>query len=150
LGTESSRRRAQQAGNVAHIITGSEGELLAWSETLPVILGLEPTTMPANTRAWLNCVHPDDHVRFRETAEAAARGARRVDVDYRLRSGPRKWLHVRAVTEPLDQDKYTAPGGLWLSTLQDFTTVRGARAARTMKTHGIPRSSRRLVSRRTR
>jgi PAS domain S-box-containing protein len=139
-------------GQVAHVITGSEGELLAWSETLPAMLGLEPTTMPATTRAWLNCVHPHDHERFREKAMAAAKCGRRVHIGYRLRSGAGKWLDVRAVMEPLDEEKYAAPDGLWLSTLRNITAVkRTKQAPRTVHAHARPTPGKRQsASRRSR
>ena len=144
MAAEFPRRRAQQPGKLAQVITGSEGELLAWSETVPAILGLEPTTMPATTRAWLDCVHPHDHERFRDTAIAAAKGGRRVRIGYRVRSAPGKWLNVRTVMEPLDQKKYAAPAGLWLSTLQHVTAVRRTgQAPRTTKAHARPASARR-------
>lgn len=147
MAAESPRRRAQRTGHVAQVITGSEGELLAWSETLPAMLGLEPTTMPASTRTWLNCVHPHDHDRFRDSAIAAAKCGRRVHIGYRLRSGGGKWLNVRAVMEPLDEEKYAAPGGLWLSTLKDVAAVRGpGRTLRTTQAHARRTSSKRLLA----
>ena len=127
MAAEPTRRRALRGAKVAQVITGSEGELLAWSDTLPAMLGLEPTTMPATTRAWLSCVHPSDHERLRKTAIAAAKCGRRVHIGYRVQSRAGKWLDVRAVMEPLDEEKYAAPCGLWLSTLEDITATRGAK-----------------------
>jgi hypothetical protein len=47
VGTESPGRRATRTGQVARVISGSDGELLAWSEALPVNRRVAPgTTVP--------------------------------------------------------------------------------------------------------
>src|SRR5579862_1262225 len=97
---EAGLRRSQQMGKLAHVITGPAGEFLAWSETLPAMIGRDTAAVPTTTRGWLGLLHPDDRERFRRTAIGAAQSGERDELEYRLQHGAGVWLHIREVMEP--------------------------------------------------
>src|SRR4051812_32093608 len=70
---EGALRRAQAMAELAHVVTGPEGDFLSWSETLPALAGLEASEMPKSTRAWLELIHPDDREAFRAASILAAK-----------------------------------------------------------------------------
>jgi PAS domain S-box-containing protein/diguanylate cyclase (GGDEF)-like protein len=127
---EAGLRRSQQMGKVAHVITGPGGEFLAWSETLPAMMGRDAAAMPATMRGWLELVHPEDRERFRLTAIEAAQSGERAELEYRLQHGAGAWIHIREVIEPLDPEPGPGAGGRWLSTLQDISGARRTERAR--------------------
>jgi PAS domain S-box-containing protein/diguanylate cyclase (GGDEF)-like protein len=123
-------RRAQQIAKLAHVITGPDGEFLAWSETLPAMIGCDATAMPDSTRAWLKLLHPEDRERFRRTAIEAGKAAAQAEIEYRLQRAPSEWVHIRQVMEPLDPEQHDARAGTrWFSTLQDVTAAKQAAQA---------------------
>ncbi|MGO9803011.1 MAG: EAL domain-containing protein [Steroidobacteraceae bacterium] len=126
---EAGLRRAQQMGKLAHVITGSVGELLAWSETLPAMIGRDAAAVPATTRAWLELLHPDDRERFRCAAIEAARDGTRTEVEYRLQDARGEWIHIREIMEPLDGEPEAGASRRWLSTLQDVSAAKEATQA---------------------
>ena len=119
-------RRAQQMGNFAHVITGPAGELLAWSETLPALIGRNEAAIPPTARAWIELLHPFDRERFRSAAIHAAKTGRRAEVEYRLRNAAGKWIHIREIMEPLEAEPGCGSERQWLSTLQDVSAAREA------------------------
>jgi PAS domain S-box-containing protein/diguanylate cyclase (GGDEF)-like protein len=121
-------RRAQQMAKLAHVITGPSGEFLAWSETLPPMIGCDAAAMPGTTRAWLALLHPEDRERFRRTAIQAGKTRTQAEVEYRLQRTPGERVHIRQVMEPLDSQD-AKPGGRWFSTLQDITASKQAAQA---------------------
>jgi len=127
---EAGLRRSPEMGKLAHVITGPGGELLAWSETLPAMMGRDTAAMPATMRGWLKLVHPEDRERFRLTIIEAAQSGGRAELEYRLQHGAGAWIHIRAVMERLDPPPGPGAGGRWLSTLQDTTGAKRTERAR--------------------
>lgn len=121
---EARLRRSQQMGKLAHVITGSAGEFLAWSQTLPAMIGRDTAAMPATTLGWLGLLHPEDRERFRLTAIEAAQSGARAEREYRLQHGADAWIHIREVLEPLDLEPGAGAGRRWLSTLQDISAAK--------------------------
>jgi PAS domain S-box-containing protein/diguanylate cyclase (GGDEF)-like protein len=126
---EAGLRRAQQMGKLAHVISGPSGEFLAWSETLPAMIGRDAGAMPATTRAWIELLHPDDRERYRRTAIAAAKSGTRAMLEYRLQRSSGEWIHLREVMEPLDADADASPSRRWVSTVQDISAAKQAAQA---------------------
>jgi PAS domain S-box-containing protein/diguanylate cyclase (GGDEF)-like protein len=126
---EAGLRRSQQMGKLAHVITGPAGEFLAWSETLPAMIGRDTAAMPATTRGWLGLLHPEDRERFRLTAIEAAKSGERAELEYRLQHGAGAWIDIREVMEPLDPEPGAGAGRRWLSTLQDISAAKRAERA---------------------
>src|SRR5882762_4444771 len=123
---EAGLRRAQVMAKLGHVITGADGVFESWSETLPPLIGVEPSQMPKSTREWLEMLHPDDRERLRSASvEAAVKGAR-VDVEYRLQRPDGAWMHIRQVIEPLPGQSVEAEPERWFSTLQDVTEQKEA------------------------
>jgi diguanylate cyclase (GGDEF)-like protein/PAS domain S-box-containing protein len=118
-------RRAQTMAKLAHVITGPDGSFESWSESLPLLAGLESAGMPRSTREWLKLVHPEDQALFRGIAIEAGVERKRKDVEYRLKR-TQGWIHVRQAIEPLDEEAETGGGGRWFSTLQDITEQKTA------------------------
>jgi diguanylate cyclase (GGDEF)-like protein/PAS domain S-box-containing protein len=119
-------RRAQLMANLAHVITGPDGSFESWSETLPNLIGLDPDQIVTSTRRWLDLVHPDDRSLFRQTALTARAQAKRADVEYRLRRGDGKWIHVRQVMESIPGQADAQGHMRWFNTLQDVTEQKAA------------------------
>src|SRR3989449_7811014 len=123
---EARLRRAQLMAKLGHVITGADGAFESWSETLPPLIGIEPSQTPRSTREWLEMLHPDDRERLRSASvEAAVKGSR-VDVEYRLRRPDGAWMHIRQVIEPMLGQSVAAELERWFSTLQDVTEVKEA------------------------
>ncbi|MDB5808439.1 MAG: putative response regulator receiver [Betaproteobacteria bacterium] len=118
---EAGLRRAQHLAKLAHVITGPDGSFESWSETLPQLIGIDPSAMPKSTREWLDLVHPDDRSVLRDRAiESRSKGIR-VNVDYRLRRADDKWMHMRQVIEPLQGEIRADEASRWFNTLQDVS-----------------------------
>src|SRR6267143_5248243 len=82
---EAGLRRAQVMARLGHVITGADGVFESWSETLPQLVGVDPSRMPRSTREWLDLLHPEDRALFRDKSiEAGVKGVK-TDVEYRLR-----------------------------------------------------------------
>src|SRR6267142_2573703 len=123
---EAGLRRAQVMAKLGHVITGADGAFESWSETLPSLIGVEPSQMPKSTREWLEMLHPDDRERLRGASiEAGVKGTR-VDVEYRLRRPDGAWMHIRQVIEPMPGQSVAAGSERWFSTLQDVTEAKEA------------------------
>src|SRR2546425_8052966 len=123
---EAGLRRAQVMAKLGHVITGADGAFESWSETLPSLIGVEPSQMPDSTRKWLDLLHPDDRERLRSASiEAGVKGTR-VDVEYRLQRPARAWMHMRQVIDPMPGQSVAAEPERWFSTLQDVTEQKEA------------------------
>jgi len=123
---EAGLNRAQAMAKLGHVITGADGVFESWSETLPSLIGVEPSQMPDSTRKWLDLLHPDDRERLRSASiEAGVKGTR-VDVEYRLQRPDGAWMHMRQVIEPMPGQSVAAEPERWFSTLQDVTEQKEA------------------------
>jgi len=127
---EARLRRSPQTGKLAHVISGPAGEFLAWSETLPAMIGRDAAAVPATMRGWLELVHPEDRERFRLTAIEAAQSGERAEREYRLQHGAGAWIHIREIVEPLDPERGPGAGGRCLSTLQDISDAKRTKRTR--------------------
>jgi diguanylate cyclase (GGDEF)-like protein len=110
------------------VITGADGVFESWSETLPSLIGVEPSRMPNSTRDWLDMLHPDDRQRFRSASVEAAVKGTRDDIEYRLQRPDGTWMHIRQVIEPLQEESAAAGPARWFSTLQNVTEEKEAEA----------------------
>jgi diguanylate cyclase (GGDEF)-like protein/PAS domain S-box-containing protein len=123
---EAGLRRAQHMAKLAHVITRPDGSFESWSESLPQLLGIEPSRMPGNTRGWLDLLHPEDRQKFRDTAiQAGVEGARK-ELEYRLRGAQAEWIHVWQVLEPIQGSADPEGRMRWFNTLQDVTEQKQA------------------------
>jgi len=114
--------RAQSMAKLAHVVTGVDGVFESWSDRLPEIIGQQNGQMPRSTRQWLELLHPDDREIFRRKSIEAGRTGNRVDVNYRLKRGDGRWIHIRQAIEPLSMTRRGIDDGeQWFSTLQDVT-----------------------------
>jgi diguanylate cyclase (GGDEF)-like protein/PAS domain S-box-containing protein len=112
-------RRAQKLARLAHAVTGPDGAIESWSETLPWLLGLAPQRLPKTAREGLELVHPEDRAQVRAAMIEAGRRAAGTALEYRARNAEGGWLHLRHVIEPLE----VVGAGVrrWFSALQDVT-----------------------------
>ena len=125
-GPERDGKRPRSAARVAHVVTGPGGEFLAWSDTLSAMIGRETSAMPRTTRSWLELAHPEDRRRLRRVAIETARTGKGAELEYRLQRGPRDWLRLRHVMEPLVSEQDASGARRWLNTLQDVTEAKQA------------------------
>jgi len=121
LDHEATLRRAQQMAKLAHVITGPAGEFLAWSETLPTMIGGDAAAMPGNMRAWLELLHPEDREHVRRIAIQTAKTGTGAVLEYRLQHVHGEWVHIRQIIEPLDSEQDASAGRRWFNMLQDVT-----------------------------
>ena len=118
---EAGLHHAQRMAKLAHVITRPDGSFESWSETLPDLIGVDPSHMLQSTREWLDILHPTDRAMFRAKAlEARVTGAR-TDLEYRLRRADGAWIQVRQAVEPIPGYFDANRGMRWFSTLQDVT-----------------------------
>ncbi|MGQ0655776.1 MAG: PAS domain S-box protein, partial [Betaproteobacteria bacterium] len=123
---ESGLRRAQAMAKLSHVVSGADGSFQNWSENLPAMLAAGEAEMPKSIWYWLERVHPDDRTRFRRIAlEARASGEQRT-LEYRLRAGDGRWIHIRQTIEPLAGEQ---EGPRWFNTLQDVSEEKRAEQA---------------------
>jgi diguanylate cyclase (GGDEF)-like protein/PAS domain S-box-containing protein len=118
--------RAHQMAKLAQVITGPDGSLEVWSETLPQLIGVAPTQMPRKTREWLTLLHPDDRAMFRGKAIEAGLKGTRTEVEYRLRRADGEWVHLRQVIEPVGGQPRPDGRQRWFSTIQDVSEQKEA------------------------
>lgn len=127
--SEAGLRRAQLMAELAHVITGPDGEFERWSATLPPLAGVDPDRMPRHTREWLQLVDPDDAERFRRTSLEAARRGMRMELEYRMRRGDGSVIYVQQAMEPISTPGASGDEGIrWFNTLQNVTAQRQAAA----------------------
>jgi diguanylate cyclase (GGDEF)-like protein/PAS domain S-box-containing protein len=132
-------RRAQAMAKLAHVITDAGGRFESWSETLPDLIGLDPSHMPRTVRDWLAKLDRNDRELFQAKIVGAARTGERVDVEYRLERGDGAWINVRQVAEPLQAKGEAGENPRWFNTLQDITEQKRAEAKirRLNRVHGV-------------
>jgi PAS domain S-box-containing protein len=114
---ENGQQSSSQAQR-AQLIRGSVGEVLAWSQTLPALIGREAIAIPRTRRAWFELLQVEDRERIRRAVGGATRSGRRAEFDYHLLHGQGAWIHIHEIMEPLDGEPGARPGLQWLSTLQ--------------------------------
>jgi PAS domain S-box-containing protein len=114
-------KRAQHIAKLAHVITAPDGAFETWSETLPQLIGLDPSRMIKSIREWLGILHPDDRAALRaKFIEAEIKGTR-TNIEYRLRRADGAWIQVRQVMEPLEGRAQPDGKTHWFNTFQDVT-----------------------------
>jgi len=123
--SERALHRAQVLAKLGHVITGADGAMESWSETLPQLVGIGLDPVPASAREWLSKVHAEDRTRLRDTMIRAASEGQRAEAEYRMQRGDGEWIHVRQFIEPLPGDGH-ADAKRWFSTLQDVTEQKHA------------------------
>ena len=82
---EAGLRQAQRVAKLAYAVTRTDSSLESWSDTLPMLIGVNPARMPKSVREWLTLLHPDDRPLFRDSSIEAGRRGTRFDIEYRLR-----------------------------------------------------------------
>jgi len=118
---EAGLRHAQRMAKLAHVVTRPDGSFESWSETLPLLVGVDAAQMPKSTREWLEILHPADRAKFRAAALTACDSGTRTDVEYRLQRRDGTWIQIRQAVEPI-QGFVDAHGHMrWFSTMQDVT-----------------------------
>jgi len=123
---EAGLRRAQAMAKLGHVITDADGAFESWSETLPPLIGVDPSRTPRVHGTGWTCFIRTIESDFRSASiEAAVKGTR-VDVEYRLQRPDGAWMHIRQVIEPLQEESAAAGPARWFSTLQDVTEERKA------------------------
>ena len=119
-------RHAQHLAGLAHVVTRPDGSFESWSETLPALIGVQHDEVVTSTRKWISLIHPEDQMRFRDTALAARAQLRRADVEYRLWRADGHWIQVRQVMEPIARSERGDGSARWFNTLQDITAQKTA------------------------
>lgn len=113
-------RRAQVVAKLAHVITAPDGAFESWSETLPLLAGVDADRLPRTVRAWLEILHPLDRALLRAKSMQAAKTRQRTDVEYRLQRADGALIHVRQTMEPLVVDPNAHSPLRWFNTLQNI------------------------------
>jgi diguanylate cyclase (GGDEF)-like protein len=119
-------RRAQTMAKLGYVVTGPDGCVETWSDTLSDLIGKPRDEMPKNTGEWLQLVHSEDRRLFRETSVKAAETGGRANIEYRLLRGDGAWIQVRQVIEPLIEGADLLGTRRWVSTIQDVTEEKRA------------------------
>ncbi|MGA2549272.1 MAG: EAL domain-containing protein [Burkholderiaceae bacterium] len=119
--SEAALHRAQVVAKLTHVISTSDGSFESWPETLPQMIGLQPSRMVANTREWLALVHPEDRTILRKKAIEASISEARTELEYRMRRMDGTYIHIRQVMEPIRELTRKSRGLRWFNTLQDIT-----------------------------
>jgi diguanylate cyclase (GGDEF)-like protein/PAS domain S-box-containing protein len=114
-------RQAQQVAKLGHAVTRPDGSFESWSESLPVLIGMDSEGMPKSTREWIEILHPDDRGVFRDRSIEAGKTQTRGDIEYRLRRGDGAWIHIRHLIEPLQEQADPAGRTRWFNTVQDVS-----------------------------
>jgi PAS domain S-box-containing protein/diguanylate cyclase (GGDEF)-like protein len=123
LARSSQMRAKASAEEYAHLIVGSLGEVLAWSRTLPALIGREAVAIPRTRRAWFELMLVEDRERIRRAVAGATRSGRRAEFDYHLRHGRGEWIHLHEIMEPLAGEPGKRPGVEWISTLHELSAA---------------------------
>lgn len=105
----------------AYVVTGPVGEFLAWSETLPEILGRDQAARLRTLDTWLEIVHPEDRGRVRQSWTEAYQAGLPTEFEYRLRGAAADWIRVRQLMKPFGALPDTSTAKHWLCTLQEQT-----------------------------
>ena len=121
---EAALRRAQSVARLAHLVTGPDGALEDWSESLPCLAGMPTAELPASLAQWAErLVHPADRADFEAKTRQAISTGRRIEFEYRLQQPEGRLIRISQVIEASSAAE--APTGpRWFSTLQDVTEQR--------------------------
>jgi PAS domain S-box-containing protein len=86
-----------------------------------IILGYDPTLMPATLAAWQSLIHADDLPVYRDCFESqVSGGAAVIDLEYRVRSRAGEWRWVYVRSKSVDVDATGRPTRI-IGTVQDVT-----------------------------
>jgi PAS domain S-box-containing protein len=86
-----------------------------------IILGYDPTLMPATLAAWQSLIHADDLPVYRDCFESQiSGGAAVIDLEYRVRSRAGEWRWVYVRSKSVDIDATGRPTRI-IGTVQDVT-----------------------------
>ena len=119
--SEAGLRHAQILTKSAHIVTAQDGEFESWSKTLPQLIGVADTAMPADRQAWLAIVAPADRARVMAWLSAAGNEGARTEVNYRVRRSDGAIIELHEVLEPLPGQPDSDDKMRWFHTIQDVT-----------------------------
>lgn len=121
---EAALRQAQSVARLAHLVSGPDGALEDWSDSLPHLAGLDAASLPETLAQWAaRLVHPADRDDFLGKTGQALRTGRRVQFEYRLQQPAGRCICISQVIEASSADEAPA-GPRWFSTLQDVTEQR--------------------------
>ena len=98
----------------------STGEVY-YGAGLWIMLGYDPTLMPATLAAWQSLIHPEDLPVYHDCVESQLSGnAAVIDLEYRVRSRPGEWRWVYVRSKSVDVDTHGKPTRI-IGTVQDVT-----------------------------
>lgn len=118
-----------QPRTAAHLIIAADGTFLAWSATLPAMMGRSGAAVPSTVRAWLELVHPEDRTDVRRTLAKVFRAGAWAELEYRLQLSTGECVRIREVLEPLVSEPDASPAKRWLCTLHDIAGEKEAAQA---------------------
>ncbi|HEX7436341.1 MAG TPA: PAS domain-containing protein, partial [Caldimonas sp.] len=125
---EAALHRSQVIAGLGHAVIGPGGRIEDVSQALPALLGRSRTDMPADIRAFLEWVHPEERESVREKILGLGPDVLRADFEYRLQRGDGSWMEIRQDIVPLDEGDGAARTR-WFSTLLDVTEHKNAERA---------------------
>jgi len=86
-----------------------------------IMLGYDPTLMPATLATWQSLIHPEDLPVYRDCFDSQLNGtAPVIDLEYRVRSRPGEWRWVYVRSKSVDLDATSRPTRI-IGTVQDVT-----------------------------
>jgi len=86
-----------------------------------IMLGYDPTLMPATLATWQSLIHPEDLPVYRDCFDSQLNGtAPVIDLEYRVRSRPGEWRWVYVRSKSVDLDATGRPTRI-IGTVQDVT-----------------------------
>ena len=103
----------------AYLLTSCLGEVLAWSTSLPEMIGRGAAGVPRTADAWLELLHPQDRDRVQLSSSKAYRGHARAELEYSIQGKAGDWIRIRQVMEPL-RPAQGAGASHWLCILEEL------------------------------
>ncbi len=86
-----------------------------------IMLGYDPTLMPATLATWQSLIHPEEMAVYRDCLDSQLSGSAPViDLEYRVRSRPGDWRWVYVRSKSVDLDASGKPTRI-IGTVQDVT-----------------------------
>ncbi len=86
-----------------------------------IMLGYDPTLMPATLATWQSLIHPEEMAVYRDCLDSQLNGtAPVIDLEYRVRSRPGDWRWVYVRSKSVDLDATGRPTRI-IGTVQDVT-----------------------------
>jgi PAS domain S-box-containing protein len=86
-----------------------------------IMLGYDPTLMPATLATWQSLIHPENLPVYRDCIDSQVNGtAPVIDLEYRVRSRPGEWRWVYVRSKSVDIDATGRPTRI-IGTVQDVT-----------------------------